>query len=215
MAEIGADDGAWPSAFFCRGVFSGCRTMCAAFGLMQFGSLQLKSNLFLSPLAGYTNLPFRLVLREVGGLCLSHDRPRQRPVAARAQLQGTQAHRDERGRQPVRGAVVWCRAGRDARRGAVPRVDRRGLDRHQHGLPGAQGLQDRRRLSDDDRVGQDRAPREDDGQCGEVADHGQNASRLGRQKHHRARLGARARGCRRGAIFIHGRTRESRGSPGG
>ena len=45
--------------------------MCAALGLMQFGSLQLKSNLFLSPLAGYTNLPFRLVLREVGGLCLA------------------------------------------------------------------------------------------------------------------------------------------------
>ncbi|MBT3842920.1 MAG: tRNA dihydrouridine synthase DusB, partial [Verrucomicrobia bacterium] len=38
---------------------------------MQFGSLQLKSNLFLSPLAGYTNLPFRLVLREVGGLSLA------------------------------------------------------------------------------------------------------------------------------------------------
>ena len=38
---------------------------------MQFGSLQLESNLFLSPLAGYTNLPFRLVLREVGGLGLT------------------------------------------------------------------------------------------------------------------------------------------------
>ena len=38
---------------------------------MKFGSLQLKSNLFLSPLAGYTNLPFRLVLREVGGLGLT------------------------------------------------------------------------------------------------------------------------------------------------
>ncbi|MDB6056230.1 MAG: dusC 1 [Verrucomicrobiales bacterium] len=37
---------------------------------MQFGSLQLNSNLFLSPLAGYTNLPFRLTLREVGGLDL-------------------------------------------------------------------------------------------------------------------------------------------------
>ena len=45
--------------------------MCAALGLMQFGSLQLKSNLFLSPLAGYTNLPFRHVLREVGGLSLA------------------------------------------------------------------------------------------------------------------------------------------------
>ena len=38
---------------------------------MQFGPLKLSSNLFLSPLAGYTNLPFRLVLREIGriGLC--------------------------------------------------------------------------------------------------------------------------------------------------
>src|SRR6186713_3496111 len=40
-------------------------------GSMRLGSLQLKSNLFLSPLAGYTNLPFRLALREVGGLDLA------------------------------------------------------------------------------------------------------------------------------------------------
>src|SRR5688572_23339811 len=38
---------------------------------MQFGSLSLKSNLFLSPLAGYTNLPFRLTVRELGGLDLA------------------------------------------------------------------------------------------------------------------------------------------------
>ena len=38
---------------------------------MQIGSLELKSNLFLSPLAGYTNLPFRLTLREIGGLDLA------------------------------------------------------------------------------------------------------------------------------------------------
>ena len=31
----------------------------------------LESNLFLSPLAGYTNLPFRLVVREIGGLGLA------------------------------------------------------------------------------------------------------------------------------------------------
>lgn len=37
---------------------------------MRFGPLQLSSNLFLSPLAGYTNLPFRLVVREVGGVGL-------------------------------------------------------------------------------------------------------------------------------------------------
>ncbi len=38
---------------------------------MRFGSLELESSLFLSPLAGYTNLPFRLVLREIGGLGLA------------------------------------------------------------------------------------------------------------------------------------------------
>ncbi len=37
---------------------------------VRIGSLQLNSNLFLSPLAGYTNLPFRLVVREVGGVGL-------------------------------------------------------------------------------------------------------------------------------------------------
>src|SRR5665213_4056791 len=37
---------------------------------MRLGSLQLASNLFLSPLAGYTNLPFRLVVREIGGVGL-------------------------------------------------------------------------------------------------------------------------------------------------
>src|SRR5690242_12259867 len=38
---------------------------------MQLGQLKIESSLFLSPLAGYTNLPFRLVLREVGGVGLA------------------------------------------------------------------------------------------------------------------------------------------------
>src|SRR5438874_13567213 len=38
---------------------------------MRIGPLTLDSNLFLSPLAGYTNLPFRLTLREVGGAGLA------------------------------------------------------------------------------------------------------------------------------------------------
>ncbi|HKB90853.1 MAG TPA: tRNA dihydrouridine synthase DusB [Opitutaceae bacterium] len=35
---------------------------------MKLGSYQLSTPLFLSPLAGYTNLPMRLTLRELGGL---------------------------------------------------------------------------------------------------------------------------------------------------
>ncbi|HWW00139.1 MAG TPA: tRNA dihydrouridine synthase DusB [Candidatus Acidoferrum sp.] len=38
---------------------------------MRFGPLTLTSNLFLSPLAGYTNMPFRLTVRELGGLGLA------------------------------------------------------------------------------------------------------------------------------------------------
>ena len=37
---------------------------------MRIGPLTLESNLFLSPLAGYTNLPFRLIVREIGGVGL-------------------------------------------------------------------------------------------------------------------------------------------------
>lgn len=36
--------------------------------MFSLGALPLVSNLFLSPLAGYTNLPFRLVIRELGGV---------------------------------------------------------------------------------------------------------------------------------------------------
>lgn len=38
--------------------------------MIRFGPLVLKSSLFLSPLAGYTNLPFRRVVREIGGVDL-------------------------------------------------------------------------------------------------------------------------------------------------
>jgi len=37
---------------------------------LVLGALKLRTNLFLSPLAGYTTLPFRLTIRELGGLDL-------------------------------------------------------------------------------------------------------------------------------------------------
>ncbi|MFO1499758.1 MAG: tRNA dihydrouridine synthase DusB [Verrucomicrobiota bacterium] len=39
--------------------------------MLRIGRLELTSNLLLSPLAGYTNLPFRLTLRRLGGLGLA------------------------------------------------------------------------------------------------------------------------------------------------
>ena len=38
---------------------------------MRIGPHELSTNLFLSPLAGYTNLPFRLTILEIGGLGLA------------------------------------------------------------------------------------------------------------------------------------------------
>ncbi len=43
----------------------------ASLGTLEIGSLQLPSRYFLSPLAKYTNLPFRRVVRECGGLGLA------------------------------------------------------------------------------------------------------------------------------------------------
>lgn len=40
------------------------------FMTFRLGKLELASNLFLAPLAGYTNLPFRLIIREIGGVGL-------------------------------------------------------------------------------------------------------------------------------------------------
>src|SRR5512132_4155944 len=47
------------------------RAPCILDRVMRIGPLELQSNLLLSPLAGYTNLPFRLTLRELGGLGLA------------------------------------------------------------------------------------------------------------------------------------------------
>jgi tRNA-dihydrouridine synthase B len=55
-----------------------CRPPIRYFEAMRIGSLTLPSNLCLSPPAVYTSLPFRLVVREIGGVGLCTDTPRRR-----------------------------------------------------------------------------------------------------------------------------------------
>lgn len=50
---------------------SGAHGIGAGLQPLRFGTLHLKTNLFLSPLAGYTTLPFRLTVRALGGLDLA------------------------------------------------------------------------------------------------------------------------------------------------
>ena len=52
---------------------------------LHYGSLRLPSRYLLSPLAGFTNLPFRRVVRELGGLGLATTDL----VSARALLEGS------------------------------------------------------------------------------------------------------------------------------
>src|SRR5450755_4017610 len=42
-----------------------------ALKMLRLGNLTLRSRYFLSPLAGYTNHPFRVAVRELGGLGLA------------------------------------------------------------------------------------------------------------------------------------------------
>ena len=57
---------------------------------MRLGPYTLSSNLFLSPLAGYTNLPMRLTVRELGGLGWIGKRAAKR--ARRSMITFTTAH---------------------------------------------------------------------------------------------------------------------------
>ena len=66
---------------------------------MHLGPHELSSNLFLSPLAGYTNLPMRLTLRELGGFdWATTDLVNARSLLERhrAALQLIQTHPDDR-----------------------------------------------------------------------------------------------------------------------
>jgi len=125
---------------------------------MRIGSLELNSNLFLSPLAGYTNLPFRLTLRKVGGLDLATTDL----VNARSLLE----------KNPKAFKLIeTCPADRplavqlfgsvpEEMRDAAQFLESKGVSAvdNQHGLPGAQGVPRRGRLSHDDRTGQDGQP---------------------------------------------------------
>jgi hypothetical protein len=126
---------------------------------MRIGSLNLKSNLFLSPLAGYTNLPFRLVVREVGGvgLCTTD------LVNARSLLEKNPKAFKLIETTPADSPLAVQLFGSPCRKKcATPRKSRGPRHRfggHQHGLPRQKSLSSRRRLGDDDRAGQNRRAR--------------------------------------------------------
>ena len=81
---------------------------------MRLGPLTLVSNLFLSPLAGYTNLPFRLTVRELGGVGLATTDLVNARSLLEKKAKALKLIEDFPRRSTPRGPVVWLRAGRDA-----------------------------------------------------------------------------------------------------
>jgi tRNA-dihydrouridine synthase len=111
--------------------------------MFSLGQLQLTSNLFLSPLAGYTNLPFRLVIREIGGVDLcttdlvnARSLIEQNPKALK--LIETNDQDSPLSVQLFGGVKEEMRDASIYSEGAWSR-----LHRCQHGLPRPQGHQDR------------------------------------------------------------------------
>src|SRR3989442_5582576 len=78
---------------------------------LQVGPLRLASRYLLSPLAGYTNLAFRLAVRELGGVGLATTEL----VNARALLMNSKKTKDYidtcPGDQPFAVQIFWADAG--------------------------------------------------------------------------------------------------------
>ncbi len=112
---------------------------------MQIGAHLLRNALFVAPMAGVTDRPFRMLARRFGaGLAVCE------MVSSRPELRGSRKsllrldHAGETG--PVSVQIAGADPAMDGRSRALQRRPRRADHRHQHGLPGEEGLQRLRRL---------------------------------------------------------------------
>ena len=136
---------------------------------LRLGQLAIPSRFFLAPLAGYTSLAFRLAVRECGGLGLATTDL----VNARSLIEGRRrafelAETCEQDRPlsiQIYGTVIA-----EMEQAARVVVGAGGLGRrHQHGLPGPKGGQERRRLGAHVPGGPGRRSRRGGRQCGETS----------------------------------------------
>ncbi len=110
--------------------------------IVRIGPHFIANNLAVAPMAGVTDRPFRQLCKRLGaGYAVSE------MVASNPRLWGTEKSQRRidharRGRADRR-ADRRRRSGDDGRRRALQRRPRRADHRHQHGLPGEEGLQRR------------------------------------------------------------------------
>ena len=175
---------------------------------LTYGSLALPSRYLLSPLAGFTNLSFRRVVHELGGVGLTTTDL----VNARGLLTGKPEDavddRDVPGRAALCRADLRRRGGHPLRRGPVPRSAGRPFGRHQHGLPGRSDHPRRSRREHD-------VPGRCDDRAGAASRRGrvdprdgEDAARLGQAQITAPKFAREFEQAGVAAVAIHGRTRE-------
>ncbi len=146
---------------------------------ISFGQLRLTTPLLLSPLAGYTNLPFRRVIRELGsvGLCTTD------LVNARSLLEKNHKALKliETCAEDTPLAVQLFGSVAQEMRDAARTLEQLGVASVDinMGCPGEEGLPGRRRLGHDDGAGHDVGAGARDGGGGEDSGDMQDAPGLG------------------------------------
>src|ERR1700756_1154335 len=116
---------------------------------MLLGDLPLSSRYWLSPLAGYTNWPFRLAVRELGGLGLATTDLVNARALLRANARTLELIQTCAADRPLAVQIYGSapqEKGEGGRGGAVAGRLWRQRHRYQHGLSGAQGDARRRGL---------------------------------------------------------------------
>ena len=116
---------------------------------MRIGHITLANRLFAAPMAGVTDRPFRQLCKRLGaGYAVSEMVTSRKDLWASAEDEP--ARRPRRRGRADRGADRRHRRGDDGRGRRLQRRARRADHRHQHGLPGEEGLQPVGRLGADE-----------------------------------------------------------------
>ena len=147
---------------------------------MRIGPYDIAPNVILAPMAGVTDKPFRLLCKRLGaGLAVSEMTTSDPRFWNTVEIPAP--HGPRRRTRPGQRADRRHRARSHGRRRALQRRPRRTDHRHQHGLPGEEGLQRLGRLGADARRSPGRAHPRGGGRRGRRAGDAEDPHRLGRR----------------------------------
>ena len=108
------------------------------------GGVEISNRVVLAPLAGIGNWFVRLQAKRHGAGLVVSEMVSSFAVHYRNERTCRELLRIHPDEHPVSVQLFGARPGGDGLGGRARRRRRRGPDRHQHGLPGAEGVQDRR-----------------------------------------------------------------------